>query len=146
MATKEFVAVNFTPGQLLDEDVMDQLNNNMVYLRDQSVDGLYQHRLGGVTDVGLKILSGTATVPARKAQGANATISFAKLFAPNSRPNVVATVVSYKIRQVNITIQGITGALPDNRGFIAKVTVPGVGTKPGVLNNPVYVSWAAIGY
>lgn len=146
MASNEFVAVNWSPSQLLDEDSFDQMSNNINYLRDQAVDGLYQHRLGGTTDTNLKILCGTGGIAARKSAHANLTISFAKMFSPNSYPSVVATPVSVRPRYVFLTVMGIGRSLPNHQGFVARVTVDNVGKSAGVINASIYVNWIAMGY
>src|SRR5690348_11454332 len=123
MATKEFVAVNWTANQVIDEDSLDQLNNNTVYLRNQMVDGKYMHLNNGVVDTGLKILCGRKQITPRKSDTAIVRIGFAKLFTPDSTPVVTHSIVSPSAVQFFSIINGINRLHPNHQGFECKVNV-----------------------
>ena len=146
MASKEFVAVSWSPGQLVEEDTLDQMNNNITYLRDQMVDGQYQHRLGGLTDTNIKLLCGYATIPPNKANTATTSVSFSKMFSPNSYPVVTASVIGTKNRNIDLTLGGIGQTFPNHQGFYAKVYVGDIGKVVGQIHGTIYIMWIAMGY
>src|SRR6478735_3056089 len=98
MASSEFVAVTWNPQQLLDEDTLDQINNNILYLKDQSVDGLYMGPYGGLVSNGIKLLCGRKTIPARDSDQASAQVGFASIFTPNIEPIVTTSITAPGIR------------------------------------------------
>lgn len=146
MSANEFVAVNWNSGQLVEEDVLDQMNNNITYLRDQMIDGLYQQRLGGTTTTGLKILCGTTAVPPSKNSHEDITVTFAKIFTPGSYPSITTGIVSDGSRYMFLTMKGIGRMVPDHQGFIGRVSVI-TGTKAaGRIGKTYFINWQAMGY
>lgn len=146
MAVNEFVAVTWSPNQLIDEDSLDQMNNNITYLRDQSTDGLYQHLGGGGTDKGIKLLCGRGIITPRKGDDARLRISFNKLFTPNSTPIVTTSITSTHQTNIFLTIEGIGRVHPNHQGFVAKVNVAADLKRQDRIARKIYINWIAMGY
>ena len=145
MSSTPFRSVNFVGGQIIDEDTMNQLANNEQYLRDNTVDGLYQFAGGGGRTEGIKILAGKKVVPQSGNDRDTITVYFDKFFTPNSSPIVVCTAVTEQKPKVDVTVSGIGSLHPDHNGFQAKIVLD-MGDDGGKLNAPVWVNWQAIGY
>lgn len=145
MASREFVAVSFAPSQLLDEETLDQINDNTVFLRDQSVDGLYQHGSGGGTSTGLKIVCGRNLVKPRKGDTASIQIRFNTFFTPESSVVVVASANTTRQTKTFITVEGIGRTVPNHTGFIANVNVDYAKERYDKIRT-MYINWIAMGY
>lgn len=145
MASKAFVAVSWSPNQLIDEDSLDQMNNNIVYLRDQGVDGLYQHGGGGGTTTGIKILCGRLAVPARRSDNAHLSVHFRNFFTANSAPVITTSINSPTQNPVFLVIAGLGKAIPDHRGFRAHIQVEYPSKQADRIRH-MWVHWIAMGY
>lgn len=147
MANEQFVAVNWNPAQLVDEATLDQLNANMVFLKNQMVDGKYQHaNTASVVDIGLKVLGGRMVMnPNAKAPYSDKTVTFAGHFTANSRPHITTGILSVHERQIICTYIGIGKAEVDHRGFTARCTNVSNAKKPK-FPTAVHVAWIALGY
>jgi hypothetical protein len=128
------------------KDSMDQVNNNVTYLRDQSVDGKYMHLNNGVTDIGLKILCGRKEITPRKQDVAVVRIGFAKMFQPNSIPVVTTSITSPNQVHIFSIINGIGQLHPNHQGFECKVNVAATGKKNDMIAKSLFVNWIAMGY
>jgi hypothetical protein len=146
MAVKEFVAVNWTANQVIDEDSLDQINNNTVFLRNQMVDGKYMHLNNGVVDIGLKILCGRKEITPRKSDTATVRVGFAKLFTPDSTPIVTTSLVSPGQMQFFSIISGINRLHPNHQGFECKVNAFYTKDKNDQFKKSIFVNWIAMGY
>lgn len=146
MASREFVAVTWSPNQLIDEDSLDQLNNNIVYLRDQAVDGKYQHMNGGNTDKGIKMLCGRAVIAPRKGDTATQRVTFARMFTPDSVPVITTSITSTHQVRIFDTISGIGRVHPNHQGFEVKINVAADKEKNDKITRKVYVNWIAMGF
>lgn len=146
MAQKEFVAVTWSADQLLDEDSMDQLNNNTVYLRNQMVDGKYMHLNNGVVDVGIKILCGRKQITPRKTDTALVRVGFAKMFTPDSQPVITTSLTSPGPVKFFHAINGIGRLHPNHQGFECKVNVYADTKKNDKFASSIWVNWIAMGY
>lgn len=147
MASSEFVAVTWNPQQLLDEDTLDQINNNILFLKEQSVDGTYMHLDGGIVSTGIKVLCGRKTIPARDSDQASATIGFATMFSPTCTPIVTTSIVAPGIRALlTHVIDGIGTDHPTHQGFQVRIRQNGASKKNDKINKPIYLNWIAMGY
>ena len=146
MASKEFVAVTWSPQQLIDEDTLDQINNNLIYLRNQSVNGAYMNLNNGVTDVGIKLLCGRKMIAPRAGDTAVVTVSFAKLFTPGTVPVITTSITSAdgKVKIFSV-INGIGQDQPSHQGFQCKVNLAVDNKKKDKITKPLYVNWIAMG-
>lgn len=148
MADKDFVAVNWTSRQLIDEDSLDQISNNLVYLRDTMTTGAYMHDNAGLTTNGLKILSGRKQVSPVKDDTVNVRVSFASIFTPNSKP-VVTTSICSPSGKANFAhiIYGLNdGDEPNHQGFRVKIVANYTKDKLDKIDKVLYVNWIAMGY
>lgn len=115
--TTEFVAVNWENMQLIDEDSLDQINNNVNWLKDHSLTGQYQLTNGGTISTGLKILAGKTEIASAGKPQAYQEVYFAKAFTINSSPVVTASFYSTdRVSAFNIYGLDDTTTL-DHRGF-----------------------------
>lgn len=146
MASNEFVAVNWAPGQLLDEDTLDQMNSNINYIKRQSVDGAYMHLNNGVTTQGIKILCGRRQITPRKADTAVVRIGFAKMFTPGISPVITTSITSPGQTHIFHVINGIGRLQPNHQGFECKVNVAADAKKKDTIAKSLYVNWIAMGY
>lgn len=146
MAQREFVAVSWSGNQIIDEDSLDQLNSNTVYLRNQSVNGKYQHLNNGVVDVGIKMLCGRKQITPRKSDTALVRVGFAKMFTPNSTPVVTTSLTSPGAVKFFTVINGIGRLHPNHQGFECKVNVYADKRKNDRFAKSVFVNWIAMGY
>lgn len=145
MPSKYFTAVNWSPGQLIDEDSLDQMNNNEVFLRDQMVDGKYMFDWGGQVDTGVKILCGRVYIPPQNVQVTYGTVGFPQLFTPQSQPIVTATILSQEQCAHEYIVHGIGTYFPDHRGFQFKLKISNAYPKK-TLDQPLYFQYIAMGY
>lgn len=146
MAEKEFVAVNWTANQVIDEDSLEQLNDNMVHLRNTAVDGAYMHLNNGVTTTGIKILCGRKQITPRKSDTALVRVGFAKMFTPDSNVVVTTSLTSPGAVKFFHVINGINRLHPNHQGFEAKVNVYADVKKNDRFAKSIYVNWIAMGY
>ena len=146
MATKEFVAVNWTANQIIDEDSLDQLNSNIVYLRNTKVEGKYMHLNNGVVDKSIKILCGRRQITPRKSDTAIVRVGFAQMFTPNSTPIITTSLVSPGPVKFFHIINGINRLHPNHQGFEAKVNVYADSKKNDQFTESIFVNWIAMGY
>lgn len=145
MASTEFVAVSFAPNQILDEDTMDQIADNQVYLRDQSIDGLYQNLNGGGISTGIKLIAGRAQINPRSSDSASVRVTFPSLFTPDTIPVITLGINSQTQIKVFTTFEGIGRAVPNHQGFIAHVNVDVPSKKYDKIKRMI-LNWQAVGY
>jgi hypothetical protein len=146
MANKEFVAVNWTANQIIDEDSMDQMNSNLVWMRNHKVEGKYQHLNNATTEIGLKILCGRKQITPRKKDTAIVQVGFTKLFTPNSTPVITTSITSPAQVRFFSVINGIGRLHPNHQGFECKVNVAADSKKNDRLAKSIFVNWIAMGY
>lgn len=146
MPSKYFTPVNWSPGQLIDEDSLDQMNNNEVYLRDQMVDGKYMFDWGGQVDTGIKMMCGRVYLPPNgNITVTYGTVAFPQMFTPESQPIITATLLSQEQCAHEYIVRGIGTFFPDHRGFQFKVRISQAYAKK-TLDQPLYFMWMAMGY
>jgi hypothetical protein len=146
MASKEFVPVSITPGELIDEDTLAQMNNNITYLRDQMVDGIFQHTNGGGTSTGIKILAGRIAIKPRAGDDARAKVKFLRMFTPGCQPIVTTSVTSTHQPNIFVTIEGDGQVHPDHNGFVGIVNIAAEKKKQDKIARKIYINWIAVGY
>lgn len=146
MAQKEFVAVNWTANQIIDEESLDQINQNTVYLRDQSIDGKYQHMNNGTVDIGIKMLCGRKQITPRRSDTALVRVGFGKMFTADSAPVVTTSLTSAGAVKFFTVINGIGRLHPNHQGFECKVNVYASKKKNDKFARSIWVNWIAMGY
>lgn len=145
MASTEFVAVTWQPNQLIDEDSLDQISNNLIFLRNQMVDGKYMQLNSGVTDTGLKLLCGRALITPRNSDTATVRINFASMFTVGTVPVVTTSITSSNRIKIFHTIRGIGSFHPNHQGFEAKVNLDYDSKKKDKIKSTLCVNWIAMG-
>jgi hypothetical protein len=148
MASTDYVAVSWNPGQLVDEDTLDQMNNNITYLKNQMIDGKYTQLNGGLVDINLKMLCGRNIITARKSATATITVNFASMFSSTCTPIVTTSLVSPSQDRIFTIVNGIGQLHPSNHGF--QVTVDAALTTGadtgGTIAKDLYINWIAMGF
>lgn len=146
MASSEFVAVNWNGGQLIDENTLDQINNNVNWLKDNSLSGNYQNQTGGITSKSIKLLAGKTMIPSQNTSDYYFDIYFGKVFTPNCEP-IITTGAWTMYFPSSISVMGLNGGdTPDHRGFRINIKLtPVAGTPVQWTMNPI-LHWHAIGY
>lgn len=145
MPSKYFTAVNWSPGQLIDEDSLDQMNNNEVYLRDQMVDGKYMFDWGGQVDTGIKLLGGRVYIPPQQVTVTYGTVAFPQFFTPESQPIITTSLLAPSECVFDHIVYGIGTYFPDHRGFQFKIKVNEAYPRK-VFSQPMYFQYHAMGY
>ncbi len=145
MADREFVAVTWTANQIIDEDSLDQLNSNMVWLRNQMIDGKYMHLNNGVTDTGIKILCGRKQVTPRKSDTALVRIGFSKMFTPDQAVIVTTSLTSPGPVKFFHVINGINRLHPNHQGFECKININADAKDNDRFAKSVFINWIAMG-
>lgn len=141
-ASNDFIAVNWNSNQLIDEDSLDQINNNINWLKNNSLTGQYQTATGYPLSTGLKILAGKTTVPGQGTTDIYADIYFAKAFTQGSSP-VITYGVYVGTWICGHSLMGLDGTGNiDHRGFKIHIQSNIYGPIPV---NPI-VNWTAVGY
>lgn len=146
MVSKNFTPVNWSNGQLIDEDSLDQINNNEVYLRDRSVQGKYMFDWGASVDQGIKVMAGRIYIPAQNVEVVYGTVGFPQLFTPDIQPIVVTNILSPGQNKFMHIVYGIGTYFPDHRGFQFKINVRAGQSDNQVFSNPIYLQYHALGY
>lgn len=146
MSNNEFVAVSWSGGQIIDEDSMDQLNDNTVYLRNQSIDGKYQNLNNSVVDTGIKMLCGRKEITQRDSDTVTTRIGFSQIFTPNSTPIITTSLTSPSFVKFFTIIHGIDRLHPNHQGFECKVNVYADKKKNDKFSSSIFVNWIAMGY
>jgi hypothetical protein len=145
VVSKQFIPISFSPGQLLDEDTLDQMVANEQFLRDQSVDGKVTTEWGSIWDTGIKMLCGRAMIPAQSASVVYGTVGFTSMFTPGSQPVIATGITSVAGNKFMHVIRGIGQVMPDHRGFQYQLNVRGVGDDNSSIGNTIYLNWIAMG-
>jgi len=143
--SKQFVPVNFSTGQLLDEDTLNQMNNNAVYLRDQAVDGKYTADWGGVWDTNIKLMCGRIYIPQGSPRVVYGTVAFTSLFSPGAQPVITTSILAQGAKYEH-SVYGIGQYFPDHRGFQFKIKIGKAYSNSTVFSEPVYLMWQAMGF
>lgn len=143
--SKQFTPVNFSQGQLLDTDTLNQLNANDTFVRDQMVDGRYQGDWGFTVDTGLKLFGGRIRVGGINGRVVVGTVAFPALFSANCQPIITTSLICPTPPVYEHAVFGIGTYFPDHRGFQFKVRIGGAYPNQ-VFNDLVYLQYICLGY
>lgn len=146
MAATIFRVVNWAPNEVIDEEKVEQINTNIVWLRDNTPRAAYTLP-GGLRRVeGLRLVAGRQPFGAKKSGTSTATVNFGtNLFVENCQPLITTGIVSTKQTELFCIINGIGQVQPDNRGFQITVSVDKKGKKRDKFKG-CHVTWHALGY
>lgn len=146
MASTEFVAVGWQPNQLIDEDSLDTISNNLLFLRNELVDGTYTNLNGASTiNTGIKLLCGRALITPRNNDSATVQVNFASVFTAGTSPVVTTSITSKNKIQIFHKINGIGQLHPDHQGFEASVNLFYDSKKKDKIKSTICVNWIAMG-
>lgn len=146
MASTEFVAVNWQPNQLIDEDSLDTISNNLTYLRNSMVTGKYmQLNSGASTTTGIRMLCGRALIAPRNSDRATIRVHFSQSFTAGTNPVVTTSITSGAKTHIFHVINGIGSFHPDHQGFEAKVELYYDSNKKDKIKSTLAINWIAMG-
>lgn len=145
MASTEFVAVTWQPNQLLDEDTLDTISNNLIYLNNKMINSKYTQLNGGISDSGIKLLCGRALITPQSGDTANIRVNFASIFTAGTNPVVTTSITSANKVKVFHIINGIGQLHPNHIGFDCKVNLDYDSKKKDKIKSTMCVNWIAMG-
>jgi hypothetical protein len=144
MGTTTFKPVNWNPNEIVSEEKMDQIANNVQWVKENKPDALYTLPQGTKRYSGVKVCGGRAIIPPNaKSDTANVRVRFSNFFTSRCQPLITTGVVSNHIRTFCI-VNGINGLIPDDTGF--EIQVMKFSQKQENINKTFYVNWIALGY
>lgn len=144
MAATTFKVVNWSPNEVLSQAKMDTINQNTIWLRDNSPRAYYS--TSQVTrEQGLRIAAGRKTINETKDDSATVRVHFDNLFVENCQPIITTGIVSNNQVKVFCTLSGLGKVHPDNSGFEIHVNVDYGKAKQDKIKG-FHVHWQALGY
>ena len=145
MAVSEYTVVSWQPRELITEAKMDAIGNNMEYLNQNKIKGLYNAD-GAVVRTNLKLAGGFAMLPSSDNGLTGASVSFGEFFTPGSRPIITLGIVSDSVRRMDVTMNGYGKLFPDHQGFRLTARADALNPARNEFPRAVWVSWIAFGY
>lgn len=147
-----FKAVEFAKHETITRHLMDTMQGNAQWLKDNTPRGRNIHDNGSISDSLTVIVSGRVYIARNKKYAyANIPVRFPTAFDPRCRPQVTTGIVSESARQIFCVVNGSDGGLmPKSTGFDIFVTADdasaGTSTNRWAINKGFYVNWQAMGY
>lgn len=145
MAVGSYTPISWQPGELITEYKMDAIGQNMEYLNERSVKGLYNAHNANVRN-NVKIAAGVATIEPDANGVVGKDVYFGDFFTTGCRPVVVGTIVSDSVRRVHMTQFGLAGLWPDHNGVRFAIRVDEYNTANNAITKSIFVNWIALGY
>lgn len=145
MGSNQYRTVNWSSGQLLDEDTLNQLTQNQEFIKAESTDGLFTTASGIAVSQGLKIYGGRRTIGASTQSSIHVTVGFKRLFSTTCSPIVVTQILSTGQNQFHTVVRGVTQITPTHEGFIANIRTTRI-EKGATKINKIYLDWFAMGF
>ena len=146
MAVESFTPIAWQPGELITEAKMDAIGQNLDYLNERKINGVYNHVNTGNIRINLKIAAGVATIEPDPNGVTGKNVYFGDYFSAGCKPVVVGNIVSDSTRRIHLTQAGLGTMFPDHTGLRFVVRTDEYNTANNGLSRTVYVSWIAIGY
>ena len=123
-------------------DKLQQMNDNISYLRDSRPLALYDPvKLA----TGVKMIAGISAVGSQTDDNATVRVTFGDFFSTGCVPVITTGLVS-PLPRVHITLKGLNTVVPNEDGFIINVQMDNPDPKRNKLNRKVWVNWLAVGY
>jgi len=145
--------VSFKQHDTMTRDLMDQVQQNLQYIKDNSPRGrLFKRTAQGVVlkDTLLVVVSGKTKIPRnRKKSTARATVKFGAAFDSSCHPNVTTAICADHQRNLFCIVNGPGGkTLPNHAGFEIYCAVQDDPTtkKTEVIKKDFWVHWIAVGF
>lgn len=146
-------AVSFKQHDTLTRDLMDQVQQDLQYINDNTPRGrLYRGAGSGLTttDTLLVVIAGRVKISRnRKRSDAQATVKFGAAFDPKCTPNVTTATCADHQRNFFTAVRGPNGQnFPDATGFEVYAAIQDDPTtkKTEVIKKDFYVHWIAMGF
>lgn len=146
-------AVSFKQHDIMTRDLMDQLQQDLQYVNDNTPRGrLFKNASNGTTlqDDLLVVICGRAKMNRnRKKPDTQATVKFGAAFDPSCTPNVTTGICADHQRNLFVVVNGPKGqTLPDSTGFEIYAVVQDDPTtkKTDVIKKDFWVHWMAMGF
>lgn len=146
-------AVSFKNHDTMTRDLMDQVQQNLQYIKDNTPRGrLYKKTDRGILlqDELLVVIGGKVRMPRnRKSPSTRASVRFGAAFDPRCNPNVTISICADAQRTIFAVVNGPAGKnLPDSTGFevLAEVQDDPRTKKPDAIKKDFSVHWIAMGF
>lgn len=145
MTATPYVAVDWTPNELIDEATMDAIANNIQWIYENKPNAKWTFLDGTARTEGVRILAGNLIVPAAPTVAdTSAVVNFGAYFSSGSYPILVTTLVSTWTSRINLCVASPSGGQVDSTGF--RVYAGLIYGGPATFVNPFTVNWMALGY
>lgn len=146
-------AVTFKQHDTITRDLMDQVQQNLQYVNDNTPRGrIYSGTGSSLTtrDTLLVLVGGKTKINRNKKKAtANATVKFGAAFAPTCNPSVTTGICADHQRTLFVTLVGPQGTrLPTATGFEIHAAIqddPNT-KKSEVIKKDFWVHWIAMGF
>lgn len=147
MAVVAYKDLTWGANEQLETAKLNDMAANTRYLFERAPKLLFT-AYGAKKDVGLKIMSGVATITATKSNARYINVPFGSFFTVGSKPVVVTGVHSPVQSGLIATFSGLSGVgyVPDHRGFQARVVARELSAKNNYIIKNGYLNWIAMGY
>jgi hypothetical protein len=145
MAVGSYTPVSWQPDELITEYKMDTIGQNMEYLNERSIKGLYNAHNANVRS-NLKIAAGVSTIEPDANGVTGKNVYFGGFFTTGCRPIVVGNIVSDSVRRVHLSQVGLGGLWPDHNGMRFIIRVDEYNTDNNAITKAIFVNWIAMGY
>lgn len=145
MTATPYVAIDFAPGALVEESVLDRLANNVQWIYENKPTAKWTNPDGTERSESVKILGGKLLMPITKAVDAQGDVRFNEFFNLGCAPVVTTSVVANFGRRIHHTISGIGQLQPDETGFRVFFGMD-QGKKKVTFTGTFALSWIAMGF
>lgn len=151
MAVEPYRAISWAPYEVLTETRMNQSENNLQWLHDNTPRALYTGPREEGASInrreGIRIASGRAVFSKRDSDRATTSVQFGSFFSEYCSPNITLGLLTNGQRKIFVVHSGLGNQLvPDHRGFDISVEVAAADEKNDAILKKFWVSWMAMGY
>jgi hypothetical protein len=147
VAVSAFKDLSWNDDDTADKDKLNLMVANTRYLFERAPK-LYFNGYGVKKDTGIKIASGTAVIPPKKATSQLINIYFGSFFTPGCKPVITNGIVSHyngRIIPTMYALQGV-GFVPDHTGFVSRLGMVETNSTVNYFVKTMYLHWIAVGY
>lgn len=152
-----FKAVEFNKHDTVTRDLLDTVQGNNQWLRDNTPRGQFYNEHGPVTDTLTTLVGGRVHIPrSKKSPSVVKKVRLGRAFAPRCHPNVTTGIVSEHAKQIFCVVNGPDGRLlPNSTGFEIKIHAEDAEgmvrqenkkRKKWQISKGFFVYWQAMGY
>lgn len=149
-----FKAIEFAKHDTITRRMLDTVQSNNQWLKDNTPRGRLIAENGAVQDKLTVLVSGRVFIARNKKYNyATRTVRFPAAFDSNCRPNVTTGIMSEGAKEIFVVVNGPSGALlPNSTGFDIQISADDAGNNASKPKNRwriakgFYVTWQAMGY